>query len=50
MGVVHASPTTLYFDNCSVIHIIHNDVFHEPTKRIENDCHFICQYIVQNKV
>ncbi|KAA0045541.1 Retrovirus-related Pol polyprotein from transposon TNT 1-94 [Cucumis melo var. makuwa] len=48
MGVPQQGPTLLYCDNCSVIQIAHNDVFHERTKHIENDCHFIRHHLLSN--
>ena len=48
LGVSTSSATLLYCDNQSTIHIAHIDVFHERTKYIEIDCHFICYHLVQS--
>ena len=46
LSVSTSSATPLYCDNHSIIHIAHNDVFHEQTKHIKIDCHFIRYHLV----
>ena len=41
MGAPQTTSTPIHCYNRSAIHIAHNDVFHERTKHIEIDCHFI---------
>uniref|UniRef100_A0A2N9H4Z4 Reverse transcriptase Ty1/copia-type domain-containing protein n=1 Tax=Fagus sylvatica TaxID=28930 RepID=A0A2N9H4Z4_FAGSY len=48
MGAPQTTSTPIHCDNRSAIHIAHNDVFHERTKHIEIDCHFIRHHLQES--
>ena len=46
LGVNCSTTTKLHYDNQSSIQIAHNDFFHESTKHIEINCHFIRHHLL----
>jgi len=50
LGVSHDTSITLHCDSQPTLHIARNPVFHEHTKHIQVDCHFVCDEVVNGNI
>ena len=50
LHITPSSPMTLHCDNHAALQIAANPMFHECTKHVEIDCHFVCERIQFNDI